>query len=251
VLVSIGGTACALAVVGLAYHRRRRRRQQGARDRPPLPIFDLELERLDAISAELMRPRADRGHPLARSGNTRNNANTTKRTDSMWEKAKEAAVDQATGEEPTESRPSYAELGGRVASVLERAEEIAGQIRADAEEEAARIKGTAQEAAEALTRGAEIENTRLRKDAEDHAQVVRQTAEAHAEEMSKRTEAGAQQRKAELQNGLATLESRLERLLKGLGSMVGQTEQLLQADVDGASARSLVDALEVQRTTLR
>jgi cell division septum initiation protein DivIVA len=197
----------------------------------------------------------------------------------MSEAAQAEAVDPLAGDEPTGSRSSYAALGDRVASVLERAQEVAEQIRAEAEEAAAHIQSGAKEGAEARAREVELELEQVRKDAEEYAQSLRQTAEAYAsglrreteeaarkamseadaqaraireaaEEMSRRIELAGQKRKAELQSDLGTLESRIERLLKGLTTMVGQTERMLMRDVDAELAGSLVDAIEVQRKTV-
>ncbi len=258
---------------------RRRRGLHGAQDPPPHSIIDLELKWLEAMSTELHQRRADPQHSLARSDNASNKVHPlfAKRTDSMSKAAQ--PEDQTAADEPTESRSGYAELGDRVASVLERAQEVAEQIRAEAEEEAAHIQSSAKEAAEAHTREIELEHTRIRKDAEEYAQEIRQTGEAYAsqirretdeaarkvlseadaqaraireaaEEMRKRIELVAQKRKAELQSELGTLEARLERLFNGLTTMAGQTERLLAGDVEVAPAGSLVDALDVQRNTV-
>jgi cell division septum initiation protein DivIVA len=281
-LAVLAGTAASVGALFVGvFVFRRRRGSHGALDPPTPSIVDLELRWLEAMSTELLQRRADREHSFAGSDNASHKVYPilAKRTDSMSKASEPEAVDQNPGGEPTESRSSYAALGDRVASVLERAQEVAEQIRAEAEAEAAHIQSSAKEAAEAHTREVELEHTRIRKDAEEYAQEIRQTGEAYAsqirretdeaarkvlseadaqaraireaaEEMRKRIELVAQKRKAELQSELGTLEARLERLFNGLTTMAGQTERLLAGDDEVAPAGSLVDALDVQRNTV-
>lgn len=178
-------------------------------------------------------------------------------------------------DEPRPTRSTYTEIGDRVASVLQSAEEVAERIREDAREQAEEIRRAAEGAATLRTGELEREAEAIRKQAEEQAEGIRRTGEIYAtqirrdseqetrkllaeaeaqaraireaaEEMSRQIDLNAQKRRAELENHLETLESRLERFLTGLRGMTTETERLLRENADEQGGISLVDALDVR-----
>ena len=175
---------------------------------------------------------------------------------------------------------AYAQVGERVAGVLQAAEDAAEKMREDARRDAAEIRreaestGTRQleqmaqeaesvrleaetysrETREAVDtyatqrrRETESESSRALAEAEGQARATREAAEA----MAKRIEDAARQRQQTLLDESRTVEVRMQRAIAGFRAMAAQLEELLAASSAGNGGReTLVDALEVERRRL-
>jgi uncharacterized protein Yka (UPF0111/DUF47 family) len=140
--------------------------------------------------------------------------------------------EHATQEEAGQpaGRPAYEELGHRVSSVLNAAEETAATIRAEAQEEAATLRREAQEEAaasqrEAARRRQEAEQDAKKKvaDAEASARSTREAAERAAREM----EATMRRRQEELREEVRAIEDARQRAMYELRDIVGQLQNVL------------------------
>jgi hypothetical protein len=157
----------------------------------------------------------------------------------------------------------YAEIGERVASVLNSAETAADQIRADAQAhaeellrgaraEAERVRSVARayesdtrEAVDAYAseqrRAADEQIAKQLSDAEAQARATREAAE----EMAQRIEEEAHRRGQTLREESRGVEDRLRKALTAMRRMTAQLEDLLEAPaVAEAEGDSLVDALK-------
>jgi arylsulfatase A-like enzyme len=154
----------------------------------------------------------------------------------------------------------YAELGDRVAAVLQAAEEAAEQIRADAraaadeqleeaKREAKRVRVEAdteakntREAVESYAtnhrREAEEKATKMLADAEGQARASREAAEA----MAKRIEESARTLEEEVREQERMIRGRMQRYLAALRDVSGQIEDVLGETERGE--QTLVEALD-------
>src|SRR5215207_2255742 len=176
-----------------------------------------------------------------------------------------------------EPRREHAQLGDRVAHVLNAAEEAADQIRADARREGVRIikeaEATAATRVDELTREAE----QLREDADDYARDIRSAVDSYAtqqrrdaeeearrvlseaetqaratreasQEMSEQMQQDARRRHEMLQRESKALEERRQRVVEGLRDLSAQLQDALVEPVrQGRDEESLTDALDFER----
>jgi hypothetical protein len=178
-----------------------------------------------------------------------------------------------------DDRPAdgFADVGARVAGILEAAEQAAEQIRADAlrqaretirkgeadaemriEEltrQAERVRTEADDYARDIRqavdsygtqarREAEEEARRLVDDAEEQARASRETAQAMAEQI----QGDARGRHETLQREAKALEERRQRVLDGIRDLVAQLQDaLVEPSRAVADEDSLIDALDVER----
>lgn len=144
-----------------------------------------------------------------------------------------------------EGARDYAELGDRVASVLNAAEEAATSIRAEAESEAESVRREAAESARAAaederSRAAE-EAARLVSSALSDAQAIRDAARAAASRIAEE----GQRRLGELRDDARRLEGRFERAVDDLHDLIAPLDAVVQGAVDrpeGAATRRVGDA---------
>jgi F0F1-type ATP synthase membrane subunit b/b' len=178
-------------------------------------------------------------------------------------------------DEQEERRRSHSDLGDRVTGVLEAAEEVAEQIRADARGDAAGIRREAEEAGAAHLREVSGQLDRLRNEAQQYAEDVKQTGESYAtqqrreaeaeaarllsqaeaearavretaEEMAKRIEHAAHERRERIDNETRGVEARLQRTVAGMRDVTRQLEDLLGQWAEPRDEESLVEALRVE-----
>jgi hypothetical protein len=153
----------------------------------------------------------------------------------------ERGEESAGGHAPTDVRPEdYADIGVRVAGVLNAAEEAAEQIRADARRSAEDIRRQAEAEARRFTaerrREADQEAHRVLAAAHSQAKAIRDEAQAAARQVE---EAGLL-RQEQFRQQIRALEQRVERALDGLR---GVTAQLQDVVLDAApdTRRTAVD----------
>jgi vacuolar-type H+-ATPase subunit E/Vma4 len=190
--------------------------------------------------------------------------------------SEDAGREFETGQLEGKAAGDAAEVGSRVAGILEAAETAAEQIRADALREAhetmRRAEGEADVRIEELTREAE----RVRSEADDYARDIRQAVDsygtqarreaeeevrrlvAEAEEearavreaaqgIAERIQTDAHRRHENLQREAKILEERRQRVLDGLRDLVAQLQDALVEPATSGEEESLVDALDVER----
>lgn len=172
--------------------------------------------------------------------------------------------------------PAYANVGTRVAAILEAAEAAAEQIRVDALNEAAdirrqaeaetalrrndlvdeaeRLRAEADAYASDTRRAVESYATQQRRDAEQHAAELLESAREEAQAMrraaveaAKEIENASRHRQHELREEVRSLEARMQGALEGLHDIAAQLEELVAAGRDAGKSDSLADALNVQR----
>ena len=278
-----------LAVLGFAGRRRlrvgragRRMRSGSERDVPNLSReaaglvreIDRQLGPFLPASADAVARRAGPASVVAPTGqkwdkyNLQRREAVLKRSDDRRDSESEAAGYSSIEDGPR----SYSEIGERVARVLERAEDLAEQIRAEARAEAELIKQRAEEAGTARAAELEHEIELMRAEAEAYAKQIRETAESYAsqlgrtteeeaakriteaeeqatatreaaEAMSRRIEDAARRRTEELEQATRATEHRAQSLLGGLRETVSRLEELLGERAP--AGESLTDALDV------
>jgi hypothetical protein len=189
----------------------------------------------------------------------------------------DALPDDELRREEDRSGSGSAEVGGRVAGILEAAEQAAEQIRADAlrqahetmrraeadaevridelTREAGRVRSDADDYAHDIRhavdsygtqarREAEEEARKLVNDAEEQARATREAAQAMAEQI----QADARRRHETLQREAKALEERRQRVLDGLRDLAAQLQDaLVEPSRAIADEDSLIDALDVER----
>jgi hypothetical protein len=175
--------------------------------------------------------------------------------------------------EPQNPTQDRTDLGGRMAGIVQAAEEAAEQIRADARTEAAGIRRRADEAAAARAEQAEQETERLRSQADEDAAEIRRNGESgasaqrrEAEEQAARTLADAETqaratreaavamerqiqdsaraREQSFERETAPLEAQLRRTLAGLRELTSALEDLTETRQnvdDGSNVAALED----------
>jgi hypothetical protein len=152
------------------------------------------------------------------------------------------------------SRTPYEDLGGRVAGVLQAAEQAAGQIRADAEVEANTIRASADEYAADVRQAVDAYAKEQRRDAEaEAAQAVEAgLAEARAireaaQAMAHRLEAEARARAGELRDETRSLEERRARAFEDLRDIAATLQDLLGGERHRTAPESITGALPLRR----
>jgi hypothetical protein len=183
--------------------------------------------------------------------------------------------DQSRREEDGPANGS-ADIGARVAGILEAAERAAEQIRADAlrqtHETMRRAEADAEVRIEELTR----ESERVRMEADDYARDIRQAVDSYgtqarreaeeearrlvndaeeqaratreaAQAMAEQIQADARRRHETLQREAKALEERRQRVLDGLRDLAAQLQDaLVEPSRAVADEDSLIDALDVE-----
>ena len=183
----------------------------------------------------------------------------------------------SNGADEREPQREHTQVGARVASVLNAAEEAADQIRADARREGVRIiqeaEATAASRIDELTREAE----QLRQEAEDYARDIRSAVDSYAtqqrreaeeesrrvlaeaeaqaratreasQEMSDQMQDEARRRHEMLQRESKALEERRQRVVEGLRDLSAQLQDaLIEPARPGRDEESLTDALDLER----
>ena len=149
--------------------------------------------------------------------------------------------------EPAPKPPStpYEDLGGRVAGVLQAAEEAAAQIRAEAEAYAADTRHAVDTYASQQRRAAEHEARHTVTTAQEQARAIREAAEAMAGQL----EEDSQRRADELRDELRVLEERRNRARDDLREIAAHIEDVLAggSGEPERSSGSLADALSLKR----
>ena len=150
-----------------------------------------------------------------------------------------AKQEDVTGAPETQAaaHEDYADVGVRVAGVLNAAEEAAEQIRTDARRSAEDIRRQAEADARKLTshrrREADEEARRVIAEAQAEAQAIKEAAQAGARQIE---EAGLE-RQEQFRRYARTLEQRVERALDGLRDVTSQLQDVvLDAAPDAAPA---------------
>ena len=126
----------------------------------------------------------------------------------------------------------YADLGERVAAVLNAAEEAAAAIRAEAESEAEAVRSEAAAAAQGSAEeerrlGAE-EADRLVSSAIEDAGAIREAAHAAASRVAEE----GRRRLGELRDDARRLEGRFERAVDDLNDLIAQLDAVVQGAVE-------------------
>ena len=152
-------------------------------------------------------------------------------------------ADEGVGRvEPAERTP-YDDLGGRVAGVLQAADQAADRIRGDAEVEAATIRASADEYAADVRQAVDAYANQQRRQADAEAaktveeglaeaQALRESAQSLARQLEREARARANALRAETR----TLEDRRERALDGLRDIAATLGDLLAGDLPAAAA---------------
>jgi hypothetical protein len=174
----------------------------------------------------------------------------------------EAQVKAPKAEASAGSR-DYAELGDRVAAVLQAAEEAAEQMRLDArstadqlleeaKREAQRVRVEADTDAKNTREAVESYATNHRREAEEKAGKLLSEAEGQArasreaaEAMAKRIEESARTLEEEVREQERMIRGRMQRYLAALRDVSGQIEDVLGETERGE--QTLVEALDVER----
>jgi hypothetical protein len=154
---------------------------------------------------------------------------------------------------PAQGRTPYEDLGGRVAGVLQAAEQAAEQIRADAEVEADTIRASADEYAQDVRQAVDTYAAQQRREAEAEAAraVEAGLAEARAmreaaQAMARRLEDEARARAEALRTETKALEDRRSRALDDLREIAGTLQDLLGGDRQ-AAPEPIAGALSLRR----
>jgi hypothetical protein len=170
-----------------------------------------------------------------------------------------------------------ADVGARVAGILEAAEQAAEQIRADALRQAQETMRQAEGNAEVRIEELSSESERLRAEADDYARDIRQAVDSYAtqtrreadeearrlvseaEEQARATREAAQamsdqiqtdtsRRHETLQQETRALEERRQRVMEGLRDLAAQLQDaLVEPSRAAVDEDSLIDALDVER----
>jgi hypothetical protein len=185
----------------------------------------------------------------------------------------ESKVESPKQEAPASSR-GYAELGDRVAAVLQAAEQAAEQIHADAETAVEQMTRKAEQESKTLLEEAKSEAQRLRVEADRDAKNTREAVESYAtnhrreaeekaskalseaeaqarasreaaEAMAQRIEESARSLEEEVREQERMIRGRMQRYLAALRDVSGQIEEVLGETDRGEPA--LVEALDPQR----
>jgi hypothetical protein len=136
------------------------------------------------------------------------------------------------------ARTPYDDLGGRVAGVLQAAEQAADRIRADAEVEAATIRASAEEYADDVRQAVDAYANQLRREADAEAaqtveaglaeaRALRESAQSLVRQVEREARARAEALRAETRG----LEDRRERALDDLRDIAATLEDLLAGDL--------------------
>jgi len=157
--------------------------------------------------------------------------------------------------EPAEpGRTPYEDLGGRLAGVLQAAEEAAQQIRADAEVEASTIRASADEYAADVRQAVDAYGNQQRREAEaDAARTVEAgLAEARAireaaQAMARRLEDEARAHADGLRSETRGLEERRARAVEDLRDIAATLEDLLGGDRPAAAPEPITSARSLRR----
>jgi hypothetical protein len=139
------------------------------------------------------------------------------------------------------ARTPYDDLGGRVAGILQAAEQAAQKIRADADVEAATIRASADEYAADVRQAVDTYANQQRREADaeaakaveaglEEARAVRESAESVARQLEREARARANALRAESRK----LEDRRERALDDLREIASTLEDLLGGDLQAA-----------------
>jgi hypothetical protein len=168
----------------------------------------------------------------------------------------------------------YAELGDRVAAVLQAAEEAAEQIRSEAATAAEQVTRQADQESKSLLEQAKSEAQRVRVEADTEAKNTREAVESYAtnhrreaevkaakllseaevqarasreaaEAMAQRIEESARTLEEEVRDQDRMIRGRMQRYLAALRDVSGQIEEVLGETDRGEPA--LVEALDVER----
>jgi hypothetical protein len=179
---------------------------------------------------------------------------------------------------PADEKPANgsADIGARVAGILEAAEQAAEQIRSDALRQARETMRRAEVDAEARIDELSREAERVRAEADDYARDIRQAVDSYgtqarreaeeearnlvggAEEQARATREAAQAMAEQIQvdahrrhetllREAKSLEERRQRVLEGLRDLVAQLQDALVEPSRTMDEDSLVDALDVER----
>lgn len=168
----------------------------------------------------------------------------------------------------------YAELGDRVAAVLQAAEEAAAQIRSDAATSAEQVTRQAEQESKALLEQARSEAQRVRVEADTEAKNTREAVESYAtnhrreaeekaakvlseaesqarasreaaEAMAQRIEESARTLEEEVRDQERMIRGRMQRYLAALRDVSGQIEEVLGET--GRAEPALVETLDAER----
>jgi hypothetical protein len=181
---------------------------------------------------------------------------------------------QSSQEQASAGGRGYAELGDRVAAVLQAAEEAAEQIRSEANTAAEQVTRQAEQESKALLEQATSEAQRVRLEADTEAKNTREAVESYAtnhrreaevkaakvlseaegqarasreaaEAMAQRIEESARTLEEEVRDQDRMIRGRMQRYLAALRDVSGQIEEVLGETDRGEPA--LVEALDVER----
>jgi hypothetical protein len=185
----------------------------------------------------------------------------------------ESQVQAPKQESPAAAR-GYAELGDRVAAVLQAAEEAAEQIRSDAQTAAEQTTRQAEQVSKSLLEEAKAEAQRVRVEADTEAKNTREAVESYAsnhrreaeekaakaladaegqarasreaaEAMAQRIEESARTLEEEVREQERMIRGRMQRYLAALRDVASQVEEVL-GEADRAEP-ALVEALDPQQ----
>ena len=187
-------------------------------------------------------------------------------------------TDESQVQSPQEQAPAagraYAELGDRVAAVLQAAEEAAEQIRSEADAAAEQVTRQAEQESRSRLEQAKSEAQRVRVEADTEAKNTREAVESYAtnhrreaeekaarllaeaevqarasreaaEAMAQRIEESARTLEEEVRDQERMIRGRMQRYLAALRDVSGQIEEVL-GKTDGDQP-ALVEALDVER----
>lgn len=156
----------------------------------------------------------------------------------MVERGDESAVEQASSDV---RQDDYADVGVRVAGVLNAAEEAAEQIRTDARRTADDIRRQAEADARKFAsqrrREADQEAHRVIAEAQVQAQAIRDEAHAAARQIE---EAGLQ-RQEQFRVHMRGLEQRVEHALDGLRSVTAQLQDVVLDAAPDAGTAAIIE----------
>jgi hypothetical protein len=181
---------------------------------------------------------------------------------------------------PEDEKPvtnGSADVGARVAGILEAAEQAAEQVRADALREANETMRRAEANAEVRIGELSREAERVRTEADDYARDIRQAVDSYgtqarreaeeearklvneaeeqarasreaAQAMAEQIQSDARGRHETLQREAKALEERRQRVLDGLRDLAAQLQDaLVEPSRAAVDEDSLIDALDVER----
>ena len=260
-LVATGMLIVALTALGLLRFRQRRlvaesRQELLAIMAQPVPSRE-KIVRAQAFAAGLGCDMVSANRPHARGKQV---------TD-------ESQAKSSKQETPALSR-GYAELGDRVAAVLQAAEEAASQIRTDAQTAAEQMTRQAEQVSKSLLEEAKSEAQRVRVEADTEAKNTREAVESYAtnhrreaeekaaktlsaadtqarasreaaEAMAQRIEESARSLEEEVREQERMIRGRMQRYLAALRDVSSQIEEVLGETERGEPA--LVEALDPER----